>query len=402
MSTRFPSRACPICGCGDKTVLFRQTFAALSSGSLLDGFDLVVCSKCGGAYADDIPAQEAFDRYYTEMSKYEYAANAGETSPSDQARFKEIVDLVSPYLKSDDRILDIGCATGGLLAVLKARGYAHVLGVDPSPQCARLCEQLHGIRARALKISNLNELNETAAVVFLTGVLEHLRDVEGSMAHVSATVAAGGKLYIEVPDASRYDQHFSAPYQLLSMEHVNYLSPLSLTALMARHGYRPLVVKRVKRYLTGGQAIEPCVGGLFERMSGPATAELPYDNETRPSLDRYLVQSAKLEQQINERIDALVEARVPLAVWGVGTHTLRLLKTSRLGDANIIAFIDSNVNYQHKRLNGIPVVAPGEFADRSIHIMISSQVSEDDIYRTITDRLRWTNPVHRLYSDSDS
>ena len=395
MSFVHPPRSCPVCLGAAKSRLFRQRFASLSVGSLLEGFDLVVCDDCGAAYADDIPEQAVFDRYYAEMSKYEYAPGNGTPTPSDVARFEEITALVAPHLKKDGSLLDIGCATGGLLAAFKARGFDRLFGVDPSPACVRLTLHLHGIRAQALTLARLPELEKSFDVAFLTGVLEHVRDVDGSLKLVADILTQNGLLYIEVPDASRYHEHFSAPYQLLSMEHINYFSPISLTALLTRHGYAPILVKRVLRQLSP-QAIEPCVGGLFQRTSSSVPSP-QRDNETRVALVRYLEQSSAVEHRIHARIDALVDTAIPLAVWGTGTHTLRLLETSRLSTANIVAFIDSNPNYQGKMLLGHPILHPAAFAGNPADILISSQVEEIAIHEIIINRLHWNNRIHLLY-----
>jgi SAM-dependent methyltransferase len=396
---RYSPRPCPVCLNQDSEKLFRQQFDVLSSGSLFDGFDLVVCNVCGGAYADDVPDQKVFDQYYAQMSKYEYTADGGRPSTSDTDRFAEIVSLVSKHISPEHLLLDVGCATGGLLSEFKAKGFNNVLGVDPSPQCVRLAMELYSVPARALPISGLSEIDKKADVVFLTGVLEHLCDVEASLSEVKGVVTPGGCIYIEVPDASRYDQHFSAPYQLLSMEHVNYFSPTSLSALMARHGFETIFTQRVARWL-GPQSIEPTIAGMF-RQSGNNLGWLR-DEETKPSLERYLLNSEKLEIAIHQRIGNLAKTKVPIAVWGTGTHTLRLLEMSPLKDANIVAFIDSNANYHGKLLAGRPIVSPQNFSDPEAEILISSQVAEENIYQTITADLQWKNRVHRLYSSLEN
>src|SRR5205085_1494397 len=45
------------------------------------------------------------------------------------------------------RIVDIGCANGGLLGALQQLGYRRLLGVDPSPQCVENVRQLFGLPA---------------------------------------------------------------------------------------------------------------------------------------------------------------------------------------------------------------------------------------------------------------
>ena len=79
-------------------------------------------------------------------------------------------------------------------------------------------------------------------------------------------------------------------------------------------------------------------------------------------MERYIQQSRALEAKIQAKIAALVDAAKPLAVWGTGTHTLRLLETSRLPQARIVAFIDSNVHYQGKTLAGVPIISTAALA----------------------------------------
>jgi len=352
-----------------------------------------VCNACGSAYADALPEQDVFDRYYAEMSKYEYSSGAGQPTPSDRARFRQIVDLVKPHARADQLLLDIGCATGGLLAEFKADGFHRVLGVDPSPVCVRLACELHGVPARVLPISELGRLSEKADIGLLTGVLEHLRDVDASLGLIKEAISPNGMLYIEVPDASRYDRCFSAPYNLLSMEHVNYFSPTSLETLMARHGFAAVFIARVERNLSPN-AVEPAIAGLFRISAGSVGSR---DEETRPALERYLAQSAALEERVHHQIAGLAASGVPLAVWGAGTHTLRLLKTSDLSQANLTAFIDSNTNYHGKRLLGRPVLSPAAFAGNPADILISTHVAEEAIWAMISGQLYWPNRVHRLY-----
>jgi SAM-dependent methyltransferase len=393
-------RSCPVCNHHNSSQLFRQSFSSLSEGSLLDGYALVICDSCGAGYAQDIPPQTVFDRYYTEMSKYEYINRAGVQTDSELQRFREEVDLVESYLTNTDRILDIGCSTGGLLAEFKRRGFSNLLGVDPSPACARFTQELYGITAKPATISTLDRLNERVDIAFLTGVLEHLRDLDSSLNSVKSCLKPGGLIFLVVPDATRYDRHFSAPFQFFSMEHINYFSPTSLSNLMARHGFSAVFTERLTLQLTSN-ANEPSISGLFRwDMEAQDSSTFVRDDETAPALTRYIQQSQTLEQQIQTKIDRLVDASKPLAVWGVGTHTLRLLETSRLSQAKLVAFIDSNVNYQGKTLAGIPVISPADFNNPTAEILISSQTAEPEIFQAIDRDWQWSNPIYRLYDNN--
>jgi len=365
----------------------------------MEGYDVALCDACGAGYADDIPEQRVFDTYYAEMSKYEYSQREGLPSPSDQGRFREVVGIAGTYLSKDAAIADVGCATGGLLAEFKRRGFTNLTGFDPSPACADAARRLYGLTVVSTSIFALQKMDYRFDAIILTGVLEHLRDVDESLGALALLLNPGGLFYIEVPDASRYYEWFSAPYQFFSMEHVNFFSPGSLPNLFSRHGFDAVRIERVKRFL-GPRAVEPAVAAVFRLRPG-ATAQPPvYDAETGPTLARYIEQSARLEERIHSIIAGLAASKEPLAVWGAGTHTLRLLETSALPQANLAAFIDSNVRYQGKTLHGVPILAPDKFSDGSATILISSHMAEPEIADTIERRLQWPNRVVRLYGDA--
>jgi len=74
-----------------------------------------------------------------------------------------------------------------------------------------------------------------------------------------------------------------------------------------------------------------------------------------------------------------------------------LLETSRLLQAKIVCFIDSNVHYQGKTLAGIPIVAPSAISNLDAEILISSQTAEHEIHQVITEKLCWSGVIHQLY-----
>src|SRR5260370_19616403 len=136
-STVKEPRRCPVCGGRSSELLFQQSFRALDGIGLLDGYDVVVCQSCGMTYADHIPAQAAFDEYYRDLSKYAYEHRAGKESPEDEWRLRQVANALRSFIpRRDTRILEIGCANGRLLGMLKQDGYEKVFGLDPSPDCA--------------------------------------------------------------------------------------------------------------------------------------------------------------------------------------------------------------------------------------------------------------------------
>ena len=97
MTSANQARDCPICGSAARRVFFHQEFAAVDQATPVTGYDVAVCTHCGGAYADGIPDQRVFDRYYRDMSKYEYHQREGAESEFDQRRLAIIAGLIAPH-----------------------------------------------------------------------------------------------------------------------------------------------------------------------------------------------------------------------------------------------------------------------------------------------------------------
>ena len=394
-------RPCPICGGNARSVLFHQIFTAFSGKSLLSGYDVVTCSQCGCGYADGIPSQSDFDTYYRELSKYEYQHRGGAESAEDLSRFRTITDALAPFVPSPQaRILEVGCSTGRLLALLKESGFSHVAGLDPSPFCGEAALRLYGVPVRTGSLDNLLQDPSRVEVLILIGVLEHLRDLRPALRNVCQKLSSHGLVYVEVPDVTGFARFLDAPYQQFSTEHVIFFSPASLSAALAAEGFRPLLVKQDSRPHSGS-SVMPVLWGIFEKAE-PLTAGPAFDPETRPALESYIHASARVERDLAQRINTLVETQQPIFVWGVGTLTRRLLSTTRLGEANIVAFIDSNPNIQGQSFDGIPVRSPDGIRNRDEAILIASWVFAADIERQIRTDLGCHNAIIRLSSDPAS
>ncbi len=392
----FPIRNCPICGSGEKRVIFQQRFGTFSEGSLLSGYDVATCAACGFVYADGIPDQAAFDRHYAEMSKYEYAHSGGEVSPLDTRRFGEIAGLIERNLPDRSlRVLDVGCATGGLLAEMRSRGYANVSGLDPSPACGRFAREFYGIQVHEGTIFKNGLAGGAFDLIILVGVLEHVRDLLPALQGIGASLTEDGCIYAEVPDLSAFMDWPGAPYQEFSTEHIGFFGPKSLHHLFHRSGYRLLNMERVPRQFTKS-TVMPSACGLFRRGVA-AAGELPVDDETEPALLRYLERSAREERRVVDILSGLADERREIVVWGVGTHTLHLLETTRLAEVPIAAFVDTNANYHGKQLHGRPIISPQEMQKRSEPILVSSLAFQDEIVAFIRAELAMTNPLILLY-----
>ena len=186
--------------------------------------------------------------------------------------------------------------------------------------------------------------------------MEHVRDLDGALRRLSQVLADGGQLHIAVPDASRYAEGEDAPFQEFSVEHINFFGPDSLANLLSGYGFRRVFCDQ-RMITVNYRTTTPAILAVFKKLSGdqPAATRNP-DSTTSSALERYIVKSADADRQIHAAISLLADEQTPVLVWGTGAHTLRLLETSRLGEARITAFIDSNARYQDRQLRGVPIL----------------------------------------------
>jgi SAM-dependent methyltransferase len=394
----FPSRQCAVCGQQNNKPLFQQRFSNLSSGSLHNGYDVVACRECGFCFADHIPAQDAFDAYYETMSKYEHHCSGGETSAYDLGRFQTCVSFLNSFhTKLDARVLEVGCSTGGLLALLKTGGYTNVLGVDPSPACASVAARQYGVRVISAKLSDIPLPDESFDLILLMGVLEHVRDLDQALIRLKKLLAPKGQIYFSVPDASRYVEGEDAPFQEFSLEHINFFGPVSFTRLLARHGFS-LIASRQEMIHGNYRTSTAVLHAAYQRQ--PADESPPLlirDTETIVGLKKYIEQSRVEDERLHRIVDGIVAEGHPLIVWGTGSLTLRLLETSRLKEANLCAFVDSNPRYQGKTLNDVPIIGADSLQKLSAPILISSRVYQKEIRNQIVNVLKLKNRVITLY-----
>ena len=305
-----------------------------------------------------------------------------------------------PHLPSPDvRLLDVGCASGRLLANLRDRGFASVTGLDPSPACAAAAARLYSVTVRTMTLAAIARTGEHFDAVIMVGVLEHLRDLDEAFDHLRALLSPAGLLYVEVPDVTAFADWPNAPYQDFSTEHINFFSPISLSNLMLRHGFTRVFLEQNHREQSY-RTVMSNVSAVYRRepVSPQGQGEVRFDPDTATGLERYLAQCAADDERLRATIDAVVDGRRRILVWGVGTHTSRLMATSRLAEADIVAFIESNSRYHGKTLHGRPILAPEALKDHHEPVLISSRVFEKEIAEQIRHDLGCSNELILLYN----
>jgi|PersoiStandDraft_1058852.scaffolds.fasta_scaffold27255_2 SAM-dependent methyltransferase len=387
-----------MCQAGERKIIFTQTFDNSHGAAPFEGYDVVACRACGLCFADRIPSQRVLDSYYRKLSKYEYSTKGGEPGGVKSSSFDYLAGIAARFLRNRTaRILELGCATGTLLAEIRKRGFANVRGLDPSPYCSRAAKRLYGIRVDIGSLFDPSWRGERSDFIVMTGVLEHVRDLRRCLTGVRSGLGCGGRVLIAVPDAEGFTSQVVAPFQEFSMEHITYFTRKSLRALLVRAGFRQIFSERVVLRETA-TALAPLVIAVFERGSTVRISKRSDETGGR-ALKAYVQASVRLDNGLQRIISSLVDSRKSFIVWGVGTHTLRLLLMSRLREVRIEAFIDSNPKYHGRRLMGVEIQPPEFLKTSVLPVVISSQMFQKEIESQIRDILGCSNPMIRLYDE---
>ena len=175
-----------------------QHFAVMDDYPLPSVYDVVACSDCGMVFADTPATQIDYDQFYATCSIYQdgSVASGGGAETWDARRLAKSVEIMSRLLPSKDaRILDVGCANGGLLQTFKNAGFDRVVGIDPSAGCVANTRS-KGIEAHRGNLSRLPADVGEFDLVILASVLEHVLDLKKAIAAVVSVCTPAGRIFL--------------------------------------------------------------------------------------------------------------------------------------------------------------------------------------------------------------
>jgi methionine biosynthesis protein MetW len=186
-------------------------------------------------------------------------------------------------LPAGGRVLDVGCASGGLLALLRPRA-GHLAGLELSATAARAASRVGDeVVCGALEDPGLPFERDSFDLVVLADVLEHLADPAAGLARAAAWCRPGGTVLVSVPNVAhwharltllrgRWPQHDSGTFDA---GHLRWFTRDSLGALLAGAGLRDVeldaIVPALRNHLRPGRLAaraEPAWQALGRRAPG--------------------------------------------------------------------------------------------------------------------------------------
>jgi SAM-dependent methyltransferase len=302
------SRACPVC-CGTaKRDVTTFTFGGWNRvGSALERenftYNIVACETCDHVRILHPYGDRFVEQLYTRPDAQEMGPWGCPAYPTpSESSYREMVEFVGQDLPASGAVLDFGCGRGSLLAeIRRVVNPERLLGVDFQPTLPP------DIRAKSL---NLNEFDEHTprlaedgfALAFSTHVIEHVFDPRKFFRALRAQAAAGGLLYVEVPEHGLYDIGRLIECNLISSQHLNYWTLRGLRSVAESCGWN--VVRSDSSFF-----------GFVPR------ARLLLRAECWPQAAQYTARVLAVQDRIAEAFaNDLLAARSeqPIALWGVG------------------------------------------------------------------------------------
>jgi 2-polyprenyl-3-methyl-5-hydroxy-6-metoxy-1,4-benzoquinol methylase len=239
---------CPLCHTPDSVPVWRQKYNSLTVVTVL-------CRSCGLVYHNPLVQDE--DRQKLGLTHRQLHTNEP-ISPRQlrrvRRRLDQQVDFLGTLILPNSRVLEIGCGLGLLSQWLSRQGCA-VIGLEPDRQQSDYARQQYGlevINARFEETDFQQEFDFFAA----SHVIEHFPDPLGFLKKIRSLAAPQALLFLETPNilASKV-----GPRRVFSLAHNFYFSPRTLSASLAKTGWRVEKTRIFRRdsFLMLARAVQP-------------------------------------------------------------------------------------------------------------------------------------------------
>lgn len=232
--------ACYLCGSeGGKLLVDDPPFQVLS------------CRSCGLAYTtprlDGSRIHELYSDHYFNSESAEGFGYSGYVADTDGylRTFAKKARLIERF-ESKGRLLEIGCAAGVFLEVMRRRGF-EVHGSEIAEETLRSARENFGLEN--LHHGPLHALDLPGShfdVVAAFDVIEHVAEPLEMLEQMKAFLRPGGLLVLQTQDVSSMTRKVLGAkwHHFKQLEHIYHFSPRTLRSMLERTGYEIVEVRR--------------------------------------------------------------------------------------------------------------------------------------------------------------
>ncbi len=204
------------------------------------------CLACGVVFLDSNQEIKKLDEYYSSFDVWKNRLADDEEIRLAAKDSKQRLGLIFKYLNrpvGELRLLDVGAREGFFVSEANKFGF-NAIGIDPNKQeVARA--QKRGIHLIEGAVEESHFEGEKFDLITIFHVLEHLKNPRDVLVKLKDNLNSDGLLVIEVPNIKSYlAQKHGLSWKFISLEHLFYFSPETLTSLLVESGFEILMIKK--------------------------------------------------------------------------------------------------------------------------------------------------------------
>lgn len=224
---RFRNVPCPLCG-ADKPAGFLSC----------DGFSFVRCTACRAVYQNPTPVFEDLRRRYGEgYFEYEYENERNFFHLMELGLSDVDFETRTRHFSAPRTFLDIGCATGMLIAAMQGKGW-DVRGVDICRESAEYGRRRRGVDIFPGTLEEAGFPDQSFSVIHFSHLIEHVPDPRGFLAEVRRILKPGGFAVITTPNVDGFQAKlFRSGWRSAIADHLVLFSRHTLRKLLRASGF---------------------------------------------------------------------------------------------------------------------------------------------------------------------
>lgn len=331
------------------------------------GGKMAVCGDCGAVQKlPDAVWLDEIGRIYRDYQIYDLSNGAEQvifnSAGSAAPRSRTLVDFLLRAIlpPPTGKLIDIGCGNGAALGTFSSAPtlsrwslYGSELSASALPALKALSNFVE------LFTGDLEDIKERFDIVTMIHSLEHMPMPARSLEQALGLLAAGGTLFVEVPDAE------TSPFDLIVADHLMHFSRATLHYLAGRVGCSARILRNdvLPKEIT------------FVAQPGTPSSQKP-DAAQGADIARATVNW--LQRVINAADDAAARGG-PFGIFGTSISAMWLYGARQ---GQVAFFVDEDRTRIGRNIDGRPIVAPADIpAGATVFVPLVPAVAERVIAR---------------------
>jgi 2-polyprenyl-3-methyl-5-hydroxy-6-metoxy-1,4-benzoquinol methylase len=211
-----------------------------------EGFGYVRCTGCGLVQMNPQPIKNEIIKRYNSAFGKEYLQYEIENEDAflklqqlaleDAGFFTLEKKLMFNTFNEKPSVLDIGCATGSILAFLRDRGWC-VTGVEISP-CAEYARNEKKLDVRSVPLEENNFEQNSFDIILMSHLIEHLNDPKFILEETYRILKNNGYVFITTPNINGLQAHlYRGRWRSAIFDHLYLFSVQTLKKMLQNAGF---------------------------------------------------------------------------------------------------------------------------------------------------------------------